>query len=129
MDDPEFLKKLNDVDFQPRKLKVQLVNRTSPGAFEKILIKEKAIPAPAKHETIQITFQRTLFLPTNGSSRSYDVPAKMGTFPLYSVEQHAKDLPPLLGARGGVWIPMFRESLPKRRDLTCQFAFRNANLE
>lgn len=57
---------------------------------------------------LDISLRRTIRVPDNGSS--YGLPPDCGTFPIYSVAEFRSTLPAEMSAKGGCFIPVYRES-------------------
>ena len=53
-----------------------------------------------------VNFQRTLRIPDD--NRSYPLPAGLGRFPLFHVDDFAATVPPLWNGHGGVFMPMYQ---------------------
>ena len=53
-----------------------------------------------------VNFQRTLRIPDD--NRSYPLPAGLGRFPLFHVDDFATTVPPLWNEHGGVFMPMYQ---------------------
>lgn len=64
-------------------------------------------------EKLEISFHRTIRVP-DGDGVS-ELPPSMGTFPLYSVANHKDKLPAAMALKGGLFLPMYRESRPNPR--------------
>lgn len=60
---------------------------------------------------LDISFHRTIRVPDNGNSNH--LPPSLGTFPLYKTNDYVNKLPKAMAAKGGVFLPMYRESLYK----------------
>lgn len=58
---------------------------------------------------LEITFHRTVRV--SDSYKSSTLPPSLGRFPLYQVENYAKTLPNTMAAKGGLFLPMYREDL------------------
>ena len=54
----------------------------------------------------EVSFQRTLRIPDD--NRSYPLPAGLGRFPLFHVDDFAATVPPLWNEHGGVFMPMYQ---------------------
>lgn len=59
------------------------------------------------HQRLTITFHRTLRVADNQNAS--DLPPDCGTFPLYRTTDYEKSLPKHVSAKGGYFIPMYRE--------------------
>lgn len=53
-----------------------------------------------------INFQRTLRIPDD--NQPYPLPAGLGRFPLYHVDDHWRQLPPIWETHGGVFLPIYQ---------------------
>ena len=60
-----------------------------------------------RHEKLKVSFQRTVRVPDNQEDNQ--LPPGMGTFPLYSVSHYQDKLPEDVSAKGGLFLPMYRE--------------------
>ncbi len=58
------------------------------------------------HAHCEVTFQRTLRIPDD--NRSYPLPAGLGRFPLFHVDDFAATVPPGWNEHGGVFMPMYQ---------------------
>jgi hypothetical protein len=57
-------------------------------------------------DDLQVEFCRTLRIPDDGDK--YDLPASLGTFPIYKVSDYADKVPKSWNEHGGVFIPMYQ---------------------
>lgn len=57
---------------------------------------------------LKITFHRTIRVPDNQTTSF--LPPSMGTFPLYKVADYANELPNDMASKGGIFLPIYRES-------------------
>lgn len=75
-------------------------------------VQDKALAVSVAHNRIQIgpnltiSFKRTLRVPQDG--RRYSLPADLGDFPLFRVDDFADRVPAHWRAHGGVFLPMWR---------------------
>ena len=60
------------------------------------------------YSSVNISFQRTLRVPDDQTENN--LPASLGTFPLYSVRQYEATLPSSMAMKGGLFFPMYRKS-------------------
>ena len=79
---------------------------SSPHGHAKDVVQVKSPPG----EFLEISFQRTIRVP-DGKGES-ELPPSMGTFPLYSIAQYHQKLPHAMAVKGGLFLPMYRKSLP-----------------
>jgi hypothetical protein len=56
---------------------------------------------------LEIKFHRTVRVPDN--RRKYALPPDLGCIPIYSVPDYQDSMPEDMVAKGGVFIPMYRE--------------------
>ena len=59
---------------------------------------------------LRINFKRTIRVPDNRGTS--ELPPSLGDFPLYATSKYAKNMPQELAAKGGVFFPMYRKSIP-----------------
>jgi hypothetical protein len=57
-------------------------------------------------DDLRVTFCRTLRIPDDGDK--YDLPASLGTFPIYKVSDYTDKVPKSWNKHGGVFIPMYQ---------------------
>lgn len=57
--------------------------------------------------SLKVAFQRTCRVSDNGSTNN--LPPDMGEFPLFKVSDYKETLPRAMAARGGYFLPMYRE--------------------
>lgn len=55
---------------------------------------------------LEIVFHRTLRMPDD--DRLHQLPASLGNFPLFNVEEHVGRLPPNIEEQGGIFFPMWQ---------------------
>lgn len=70
--------------------------------------------------SLEISFQRTLRMPDD--KRLHQLPASLGQFPLFNVEEYAERLPPDIANAGGLFFPMWQ-----REAMWIGFTVRNYN--
>lgn len=58
---------------------------------------------------LEITFHRTVRV--SDKYKSSALPPSLGRFPLYQVKNYANTLPPTMAAKGGLFLPMYREDV------------------
>jgi hypothetical protein len=58
-------------------------------------------------DDIKIEFKRTIRVPDN--KQVSELPPGLGNFALYKVADHARKLPETMAAKGGIFLPMYRE--------------------
>lgn len=63
-------------------------------------------------EQLEISLRRTIRVPDNG--KAYNLPPGCGAFPLYSVDDHRTQLSGDMVAKGGLFIPVYREQNSRR---------------
>lgn len=61
---------------------------------------------------LQISFQRTVRVPDDQGENN--LPPSLGTFPLYSVSKFRHTMPADMAAKGGLFLPMYRECGSRR---------------
>ena len=64
------------------------------------------VPEVHKDASCTIDFQRTLRIPDD--NRSYPLPAGLGKFPMFHVDDFADKVPPSWNEHGGVFLPMYQ---------------------
>jgi hypothetical protein len=64
------------------------------------------VPEVHKDATCSIDFQRTLRIPDD--NREYPLPAGLGRFPVFHVDDFADRVPPAWVEHGGVFVPMYQ---------------------
>lgn len=60
---------------------------------------------------LNISFQRTIRVPDDQGENN--LPPSLGTFPLYSVSKFRHTMPADMAAKGGLFLPMYRECGPR----------------
>ena len=65
-----------------------------------------SFPNVHAHAEARIQFHRTLRIPDDGTD--YPLPAGLGNFPLYHVDDFAAKLPTEWSKRGGIFLPMYQ---------------------
>lgn len=63
---------------------------------------------------LEISFHRTVRVPENSA-----LPPSLGRFPLYYVENYANTLPHSMAAKGGLFLPMYREDISTEKWPCC----------
>ena len=58
---------------------------------------------------LEISLRRTVRVPHN--EKQYELPPDCGNFPIYSVKEFEATLPAEMVAKGGCFLPIYRESL------------------
>jgi hypothetical protein len=58
-------------------------------------------------DDLQISFHQTVRVPDNNGSSA--LPPSLGLFPLYEVKSYANKLPDKMSAKGGLFLPLYRE--------------------
>jgi hypothetical protein len=67
---------------------------------------EISFPEIHKEARCSISFQRTLRIPDD--NREYPLPAGLGTFPLFHVDDYARQVPKTWIPHGGIFMPMYQ---------------------
>ena len=65
-----------------------------------------SFPEVHKDAHCQISFQRTLRIPDD--NREYPLPAGLGNFPIFHVDDYAETVPSPWNDHGGVFLPMYQ---------------------
>ena len=68
-------------------------------------------------DDLKISFRRTLRVP--GNRQSSALPPSFGNFPLLKVNEYLSKLPAEMGAKGGLFFPMYRKQAISRRRVHC----------
>lgn len=68
-------------------------------------------------DDLEISFHQTVRVPDNFKSSA--LPPSLGRFPLYHVKDYAKTLPYTMAAKGGLFLPMYREDLTTEKWPYC----------
>lgn len=66
---------------------------------------------------LEISFHRTVRISDNHKSSA--LPPSLGRFPLYQVENYANTLPHTMAAKGGLFLPMYRENMATEKWPYC----------
>lgn len=73
-------------------------------------------------DNLEIIFHRTLRMPDD--NRLHQLPASLGSFPLFNVEAYFSRLPPTIADRGEIFFPMWQ-----REGMWIGFHLRSADLD
>ena len=94
----------------PHPVRANLYRQTSPnGASESSgIFPERIAIGQGEEPGLFISFVRTVRIPEDGNE--YDLPPNTGLFPIFDVRQYDSQLPASMVAKGGLCIPMHRES-------------------
>lgn len=68
-------------------------------------------------DDLEISFHRTVRVPDNHDSSA--LPPGLGTFPIYQVKNYANTLPHTMAAKGGLFLPMYREDMTTEKWPYC----------
>jgi hypothetical protein len=63
-----------------------------------------------RKDTLSISFQRTVRVSDSQTGEVSQLPPGFGKFPLFNISDYAEKLPVEMVARGGAFLPIYRES-------------------